>query len=79
MDSNKILDKLVENGNGYILTSQAAASGVSRMALAEYVKKRHMERIAHRLYIAEGAWPDELFQISVLNKRAVLSHETALW
>lgn len=79
MDCSKILDKLVENGNGYILTSQAVASGVSRTALAEYVKKRHMERVAHGLYIAEDAWPDELFQISVLNKRAVLSHETALY
>lgn len=79
MDCIKILDKLVENGNGYILTSQAVASGVSRATLAEYVKKRHMERVAHGLYIAEDAWPDELFQISVLNKRAVFSHETALY
>lgn len=44
MDCNKIWDKLVENGNGYILTSQAVASGVSRTVLAEYVKKRHLER-----------------------------------
>ncbi|MCM1184151.1 MAG: abortive phage infection protein [Roseburia sp.] len=74
-----MLDKLVENGNGYILTSQAVANGVSGMALAEYVKKRHMERVAHGLYIAEDAWPDELFRISVLNKRAFFSHETALY
>lgn len=79
MDSNNILDKLVENGNGYILTSQAVASGVSRTALAEYVKKYHIERVAHGLYLAEDAWPDELFQISAINRRAVFSHETALY
>lgn len=78
MKCSEILDNLVEKGNGYLLTSQVSGIGISRTTLSEYVKDRHMERIAHGIYISEDAWPDELYQISILNKRAVFSHETAL-
>lgn len=73
-----ILDNLLENGNGYLCTSQALEAGVSKPTLAEYVSRRNMERVARGVYLAEDAWPDELYLLCLSNRRIVFSHETAL-
>lgn len=73
-----ILDNLVENGNGYLCTSQVIDAGVSKPTLAEYVSQRKMERVAQGIYLAEDAWPDELYLLCLSNSRIVFSHETAL-
>jgi len=73
-----VLDNLVENGNGYLCTSQVIDAGVSKPTLAEYVSQRKMERVAQGVYLAEDAWPDELYLLCLLNSRIVFSHETAL-
>ena len=79
MSRFEVLDDLVKNGNGYLRTAQALEHGVSKPTLAEYVKKRNMERVAHGVYLAEEAWPDTLYQIYLSNSRVVFSHETALF
>ena len=79
MNRFEILDDLVESGNGYLRTSQVLKQGVSKPTLAEYVKIRNMERIAHGIYLAADSWPDELFLLSISNKCIVFSHETALF
>ena len=73
-----LLDNLVENGNGYLCTSQVLERGISKPTLADYVSKRNMERVAHGVYLAEDAWPDELYLLYLSNKRIIISHETAL-
>ena len=73
-----VLDNLVENGNGYLCTSQVVDAGVSKPTLAEYVSQRKMERVAKGVYLAEDAWPDELYLLCLSNSRIVFSHETAL-
>ena len=78
MNRFDILDNLVENGNGYLCTSQVVDAGVSKPTLAEYVSQRKMKRVAQGIYLAEDAWPDELYLLSLLNSRIVFSHETAL-
>ena len=74
----EVLDNLVENGNGYLCTSQAIDAGVSKPTLAEYASQRKMARIAQGIYLAEDAWPDELYLLCLSNSRIVFSHETAL-
>jgi len=74
----EILDNLVENGNGYLLTSQVLDSGISKPTLADYISKRNMERVARGVYLAEDAWPDDLYLLCLSNSRMVFSHETAL-
>jgi predicted transcriptional regulator of viral defense system len=74
----EVLDKLVENGNGYLRTSQALERGISKPTLADYVSKRNMERVAHGVYLSEDAWPDELYLLYLSNSRIIFSHETAL-
>ena len=73
-----VLDNLVKKGDGYLCTHQALAAGVSKPTLAEYVRKRKLERVAQGVYLTEDAWPDELYLLCLSNSRLVLSHETAL-
>lgn len=78
MNRFEVLDSLVENGNGYLCTSQALENGVSKPTLAEYVRRRNMERVAQGIYLSDDAWPDDLYLLSLSNSRIVYSHETAL-
>lgn len=78
MSQFDVLDGLVASGNGYLCTSQALSSGVSKPTLAEFVSKRKMKRVAQGIYLSEDAWPDELYQLSLSSARIVYSHETAL-
>ena len=78
MTQFEVLDNLVENGRGYLRTSQVLESGISKPTLAAYVSKRNMERVAHGVYLAEDAWPDELYLLYLSNSRIIYSHETAL-
>ncbi|MBR2583846.1 MAG: type IV toxin-antitoxin system AbiEi family antitoxin domain-containing protein [Thermoguttaceae bacterium] len=72
------LDNLVEKGNGYLCTSQVVDAGISKPTLAQYVRQRKMERVAQGVYLAEDAWPDDLYLLCLSNSRMVFSHETAL-
>ncbi len=78
MDRFEVLDRIVERGNGYLCTSQVLENSISKPTLAEYVRKREMERVAHGVYLAADAWPDDLYTLYLSNSRIVFSHETAL-
>ena len=73
------LDQLVAAGSGYLQTSVAVNSGFSKHTVAEYVKARNMERMAHGVYISEGTWPDPLYLLYLRNKKIVFSFETAFY
>ena len=45
-----ILDQLVEEGNGYLLTSVVLDHDVSKKTLANYIEARGLERAAHGVY-----------------------------
>lgn len=72
------LDKLLAEGNGYLCTSQVLDAGISKPTLAAYVSQHKMERVARGIYLAEDAWPDDLYLLCLSNRRIVFSHETAL-
>ncbi len=38
-----------------------------------------MERVAHGIYLAEDAWPDSLYLLSLKNQEIIFSHETAMY
>jgi len=78
MSRFELLDHMVEDGNGYLCTSDVVGAGISKPTLAEYVKDRGMERIERGVYLSRDAWPDSLYQLSLVNRRIVFSHETAL-
>ena len=78
MDKKTILDILVKNGNGYLLTADAVNADVSRKYLGKYIKEYNMEYVANGLYLSENGWQDPLFELHIKNKQMYFSHETAL-
>jgi predicted transcriptional regulator of viral defense system len=79
MDKTKIMDKLLDGGNGYLLTSQVIEHGISKWQLAEYIKKRNLKKGAQGVYMSEDAWSDELYLIHLRNHKMFFSQETALY
>ena len=79
MSKQDILDRLVEDGNGYLQTAAVLESGVSKQTLAKYVQSHGMKRIAQGVYAAKNAWPDGYYLLSLRNRRIVFSHESALY
>ena len=78
MTKYELLDELVRKGNGYLCTSDVLKHGVSKPTLAEFVRRRKMERAAQGIYYSGEYWQDDLFLLRLSNRRIVFSHETAL-
>lgn len=78
MTQFEMMDRMIADANGYICTAQALESGISKTVLADYVRRRNMDRAAHGIYISKDAWPDDLYLLSLSNKKIIFSHETAL-
>ena len=79
MDERNILDKLLEEQNGYIRLIDAQNEGVSKYSVLDYIRKNEMEKIAPGIYISPEAWEDRLYLIQLRNRKIVFSHETALY
>ena len=79
MSKFEMLDKLMQENNGFIKTSDAVRAGVSKAYFGEYAKDRELERAAHGLYMSRDAWDDGMYVIQVRYPKAVFSHETALY
>ena len=79
MGKSVVLDKLVDAGNGYLTTAQVLESGISKPTLAAYVKEQNLRRVGYGIYLADDAWEDSLYQLHLLNKKVIFSHETALF
>lgn len=79
MSKSDILEQLIEENNGYLITSKALDAGVSKPSVSKYVKEHEMEKVAHGVYILNDVWPDELFVLQERNKNIIYSGETALY
>ena len=79
MDKNKILQQLIEENNGYLLSSMVIEKNISKTFLAKYIKENGLERVARGIYITEDVWPDELYIMQVRNAAVIFSGETALY
>lgn len=79
MDEENILDKLLEEQNGYIRLIDAQNEGVSKYTVMEYVRKNEMEKLAPGVYISSDAWEDRLYLLQLRNRKIVFSHESALY
>lgn len=79
MSKKMLLEQLIEENNGYLLTSMAIKNDISRTYLSQYVKEQGMEKVARGIYIADDVWPDELFIMQTRNSTIIFSGETALY
>ena len=46
MSTSDILESLIEKDNGYLITSKAVESGVSKPSVSKYVREHDMEKVA---------------------------------
>ena len=79
MDKRMVLERLIEENNGYLLTSMAIENDITKPFLSRYVKEMGMEKIARGVYITDDVWPDELFIMQVRSSAVIFSGETALF
>ena len=80
MNKKMVLEQLIEENNGYLITSMATSKcGISRTFLSQYVKEKEMEKVARGVYITDDGWPDELFIMQVRSAAIIFSGETALY
>lgn len=56
MSTSDILELLIEKDNGYLITSKAVESGVSKPSVSKYVREHDMEKVAHGIYILDNVW-----------------------
>lgn len=79
MNKDHILQQLIEENNGYLLTSMATEKSISKTYLAKYVAKNGLERVARGIYVTDDVWPDELYIMQRRNAAVIFSGETALY
>ncbi len=79
MSKRKILDQLLEENHGYLMTSQVMGKDVSRTVLSQYVKEEGLERAARGIYMSDDVWPDELFILQARSGKLIYCGETALY
>jgi predicted transcriptional regulator of viral defense system len=79
MNKIEVMDMLLEQNNGIIMTANITAAGISKPYFAEYVEKRDLERVSHGIYVSKDAWVDSMYLLQLRYAQAIFSHETALF
>ena len=63
MSRSELLKKMIDEENGYLVTSKAVAEGFTKPFISRYIKEHQMEKAAHGIYIMEDVWPEKLCTI----------------
>lgn len=79
MKKAELLNRMLENNNGYLFTTEVVNSGISKTYLANFVKSNGLERVAQGIYISADTWEDELFVLQKRYSAIVFDRETALY
>lgn len=79
MTKTTLLEQMIKENHGYLLTSQAEKNHISRTYVMRFVKEHAMEKVASGIYITEDVWPDELFILQTRSPSVIYSGETALY
>ncbi len=79
MKKTDVIDELIKEKKGIICTSDIVAAGISKPYFAQYANKNSLERISHGVYAAKDAWVDAMYSLQLRFRKAVFSHDTALY
>ena len=79
MDYHKRLETLLREKEGMLLTKDIIEVGISKQLLSKYVKKGYLDRGAQGVYLSKDAFEDEMYVLQARSKKAIFSHETALY
>ena len=77
MESESILQNLLDDGNDVILASAAVQAGLSRAELSRLTERGILERTGRGVYVVSGGMGDELFSLQKRAGKIIYSHETA--
>jgi len=70
---------ILKENNGTLLTSDLTKKQIPRTYLSILERNGLIERVSRGVYIANDSFEDELYCFQLKNKRAIFSHETALY
>jgi predicted transcriptional regulator of viral defense system len=70
---------IIKDQNGILITSDLVKYGIPRIYLSILVKNGEIQRISRGVYSAAKYMLDEMVIIQARYKRAIFSHETALY
>lgn len=79
MNQLETISKISLENNGVIKTADIINKGISKTALANFVKKYNYERVSHGIYCSPDVWRDELFLLQLRYQKTIFSHDTALF
>ncbi|MBQ9664256.1 MAG: type IV toxin-antitoxin system AbiEi family antitoxin domain-containing protein [Oscillospiraceae bacterium] len=79
MDSKDRISVIASKHHGVLKTADVVEAGISKKALADYVKERGFERAAHGIYCDPDAWIDDMLVLQLRCPKTVFSHDTALF
>ncbi len=73
------LKELSEQNNGMLKTMDVVNAGISKSALAKYVKNQNLEKVCHGIYRDPDKWMDQMYLLQLRCPQTVFSHDTALF
>ncbi len=79
VNKKEIIGEKILQNQGIIQIADIVAEGISKQYAIKYLQDRDYERVAKGVYLASDAWQDDLYIISLQYKKAVYSHDTALY
>ena len=79
MNAKDQISVIASEHHGVLKTSDVVAAGISKKALAEFVKNHGFERVAHGIYCDPNAWPDDMLILQLRCPQTIFSHDTALF
>lgn len=72
------INKLLEQYNGLVTTSQITKAGIPRYCLSKMLLENKLVRAEKGVYATPETWEDELFILQYRYSKGIFSHETAL-
>lgn len=79
MTKTELLEKMLQENNGYLFTSDVVAADISKTYLVKFAKAYGLERVAQGIYVSSDTWEDELFILQKRYPMAIFDSETALY
>ena len=65
--------------HGVLKTADAVAAGISKKAVAAFLKEHSFEKASHGLYYDPNTWTDSMLLLQLRCPKTVFSHNTALF
>lgn len=79
MYTYKKLDVLIKNKNGVVTFKDCKDNDIHHEYLKKYIILKKLEKVSRGVYITPNTWEDQMYIIQLQSKKAIFSHETALY